>query len=78
VLARQHDARLHRLDPTAARVREQRVRARERRQLLEVLDGGEDEQQPALAVSGQRGFRAEPREVDALGAVDARLRAGGQ
>src|SRR5690349_3527786 len=46
-------------------------------QLLEVLDGGEDEAEVPVAVGGKRVGRAQPAEVDALLAVAARLDARG-
>src|SRR5919201_3541211 len=50
----------------------------ELRQLLQVLDRGEDEAEVALAIGGERVGRAQPAEVDALLAIAARLRTRGR
>ena len=77
-LARHDDPRLHGHDLAAAGVLEQRVGGGERRELLEVLDRREDEQDLAALVGVERALRREPAEVDALRAVDRGLRAVGR
>src|SRR3954451_8975860 len=76
-LAGNDDLGLHWHDVAAARVVEQRGGALERRELLEVLDRGEDEQDLAARVGVERSLRGEPAEIDALAAVDRRLGALG-
>jgi hypothetical protein len=85
LLARQDDAgglpleqhaRLDREDLAPAGMGEQLVGGRENRQLLEVLDRREDQEQlRALAGRESRGGRV-PAGVDDLAAVGSRLRAG--
>ncbi len=59
-LALDQHARLDRQHVSARRIRDQRVRAVERRELLEVLDRREDERQVAGAVGVERALRREP------------------
>src|SRR5436190_10128032 len=77
-LALGDDARLHRADVAPAGEVQQRVGAVEAAELLEVLDGGEDEIDLAALVGRERACRREPTLVDDLVAVDRRLLAVGQ
>src|SRR5437870_267277 len=86
-LAREHDpgglpgddhTRLDGPHLPAASVRDQRVRGLEARQLLEMLDRREDEQQLAGAGGRQRCGRLIPAGVDDLAAIDGRTCPGRQ
>src|SRR5689334_21907030 len=68
LLAGADDLRLDGPHLAPARVLEQGGGRRERLELLEVLDGREDEQQVAVAVRLEGVARRRPAEVDALAA----------
>src|SRR4029079_18347723 len=68
-LPRDQHARLDGHHLAAARVLYERMRRRESRELLEVLDRGEDEQDLARVVRLEGAARLEPACVHRLGAV---------
>src|SRR5437763_5138954 len=70
------DARHHRLHVAAARRLERMPDRLELGQLLEVLDGGEDEAELTAAIGVKSVDRPHPAQVHALLAVAARLRSG--
>src|SRR4051794_29353321 len=73
----EHDAREDRVHDEVARVLEQLADGPERGEALEQLQRRERERELAAGVGVDGGARRRPAQVDALLAVDARLRACG-